>query len=182
MPTPKSFTDSDSSLGRSSTPGSPSHMNIHIRGPNAPRKSSEWPSTSLSGEKGAAAPAAIPRHPVDQLNDELEKKGFWRSLSKTQIVCFIVLFLAVCGAIVGPVYYTQVILPKDRAWRAANAPVAPTPAVYIMPPMTTQFLDDFNSVNTSSWNYVIGDGTDKGWFFKGWGNDEKQVIAWITSA
>jgi hypothetical protein len=152
-------------------------LNIHIRGPHAARKSAEWAATSVSGEKGAAAsaPAAAPRHPVDQLNDDLEKTGFWRSLSKTQIVCFIVLFLAICGAVVGPVYYTQVVLPQDRAWAAANAPVPPTPAVYILPPLTPQFLDDFNTINATSWNYVTGDGTDKGWFFKGWGNDEKQV-------
>jgi hypothetical protein len=142
--------------------------------PPSPRGASEEsciPAKPPSATVGSQAFSA--KHPIDQLYGEPDKQCC-TIRSKGGLIALGIGICLLCGAVVGPVYYTQVVLPNDRARAAALASALP-PITYKLPPLTTQFLDEFTSINMSSWSYVIGDGSDRAWDFKGWGNQELQV-------
>ena len=155
----------------------PDHLDLQMQPPQPAKNGTEH---SMRHDKPLVAvqtgPAA-PKHPIDELYDSRQTKCCTVN-SKSFLIALGIVICLLCGAIVGPVYYTQVVLPRDRARAAAAAggpcPQAPT-TMYVLPPLTRQFVDDFTVINTSSWTYVIGDGSDKGWEFKGWGNEELQV-------
>lgn len=84
-------------------------------------------SGSAAGKDAAKQPA--PMHPlqVEQLNNKRKLRNMliWGSI----LLCIVV------PAVVGPVYYTQVQLPRDRAAAEAAARAAIKPPVPPLPPL-----------------------------------------------
>ncbi|WIA41536.1 hypothetical protein OEZ86_008906 [Tetradesmus obliquus] len=119
----------------------------------------------------AAAAAEIPAGANPFKDEPLPPTKKLRNTLIWVALCVVI----VVPAVVGPVYYFQVLLPREKAWKEANAP-KPVPPLPPLVPLTEVFYDGFSSVSSVSWTPRVGNGLDKGWDFYGFGLSEKQCF------
>eukprot|EP00879_Flechtneria_rotunda_P003784 GHRR01004024.1.p1 GENE.GHRR01004024.1~~GHRR01004024.1.p1 ORF type:complete len:484 (+),score=94.29 GHRR01004024.1:171-1622(+) len=170
--------DSSSDLRISVAP-STDGSKTSVTAPNKQTQAASFTPIAAQHKERADVAAPLPanteklpgRHPAARRTESFSPKKRVR----TFVIWGVIMAVVIVPAVVGSVYYTQVLLPQ---WRAADAAKI-KPAVPPLPPMaplTLVMYDEFNSFNQDSWRYAYGNGLERGWSFKGFGNDELQCF------